>query len=121
MDKEVAGVTIDSRKVEKDYLFIAIDGERVNAHKFIPDTIEKGAMCVISHEDLGETDFPYILVESTGQALLDTAKLYRDSFDIKVVGITGKCRKDKHKGNDLLLYCLRNTVIHKTLGNFNNE
>ena len=61
LDKEVAGVTIDSRKVEKDYLFIAIDGERVNAHKFIPDTIEKGAMCVISHEDLGETDFPYIL------------------------------------------------------------
>ena len=63
LDKEVAGVTIDSRKVEKDYLFIAIDGERVNAHKFIPDTIKKGAMCVISHEDLGETDFPYILVE----------------------------------------------------------
>lgn len=100
LDKEVAGVTIDSRKVEKDYLFIAIDGERVNAHKFIPDTIEKGAMCVISHEDLGETDFPYILVESTGQALLDTAKLYRDSFDIKVVRNHRKCRKDKHKGND---------------------
>ena len=59
----------------------------------IPDTIEKGAMCVISHEDLGETDFPYILVESTGQALLDTAKLYRDSFDIKVVGITGSVGK----------------------------
>jgi UDP-N-acetylmuramoyl-tripeptide--D-alanyl-D-alanine ligase len=32
LDKEVAGVTIDSRKVEKDYLFIAIDGERVNVH-----------------------------------------------------------------------------------------
>ena len=46
-------------------------------------------MCVVSHEDLGETDFPYILVESTGQALLDIAKLYRDSFDMKVVGITG--------------------------------
>ena len=97
LDKEVAGVTIDSRKVEKDYLFIAIDGERVNAHKFIPDTIEKGAMCVISHEDLGETDFPYILVESTGQALLDTAKLYRDSFDIKVVGITGSVGKTSTK------------------------
>ncbi len=33
-------------------------------------------MCVVSHEDLGETDFPYILVESTGQALLDIAKLF---------------------------------------------
>ena len=87
LSQEVAGVVIDSRKVEKDYLFVAIDGERFNAHQFIPDTIEKGALCVVSHEDLGETDFPYILVESTGQALLDIAKLYRDSFDVKVVGI----------------------------------
>ena len=44
--KEVAGVVIDSRKVEKDFLFVAIDGERVNAHKFIPDTIRNGALCL---------------------------------------------------------------------------
>ena len=120
LDKEVAGVTIDSRKVEKDYLFIAIDGERVNAHKFISDTIEKGAMCVISHEDLGKTDFPYILVESTGQALLDTAKLYRDSFDIKVVGITGSVGKTSTK--EMIASVLsQKYCVHKTLGNFNNE
>lgn len=120
LDKEVAGVTIDSRKVEKDYLFIAIDGERVNAHKFIPDTIEKGAMCVISHEDLGETDFPYILVESTGQALLDTAKLYRDSFDIKVVGITGSVGKTSTKEMIASVLSEKYNVL-KTEGNFNNE
>ena len=68
---EVSGVVIDSRKVEDNYLFVAIDGTNVNAHKFIPDTIKRGAACVVSHEDLGETDYPYILVESTGQALLD--------------------------------------------------
>ena len=84
LSQEVTDVVIDSRKVEKGNLFVAIDGENVNAHKFIPDTIEKGALCVVSHEDLGDTDYPYILVESTGQALLDIAKLYRDSFDVKV-------------------------------------
>ena len=120
LDKEVAGVTIDSRKVEKDYLFIAIDGERVNAHKFIPDTIEKGAMCVISHEDLGETDFPYILVESTGQALLDTAKLYRDSFDIKVVGITGSVGKTSTKEMVASVLSQKYRTL-KTAGNFNNN
>ena len=120
LDKEVAGVTIDSRKVEKDYLFIAIDGERVNAHKFIPDTIEKGALCVISHEDLGETDFPYILVESTGQALLDTAKLYRDSFDIKVVGITGSVGKTSTK-ETIASVLAQKYKVKKTQGNFNNE
>ena len=68
LSQEVSGVVIDSRKVQPGYLFVAIDGERVNAHKFIPDTVKAGAMCVVSHEDLGETDFPYILVESTGTA-----------------------------------------------------
>ena len=120
LEKEVAGVTIDSRKVEEDFLFIAIDGVKVNAHKFIPDTIKKGALCVISHEDLGETDFPYILVENTGQALLDTAKLYRDSLPIKVVGITGSVGKTSTK--EMIASVLAQKFrVHKTLGNFNNE
>ena len=118
--KEVAGVVIDSGKVEKDYLFVAIDGANVNAHKFIPDTIEKGALCVVSHEDLGETGFPYILVESTGQALLDIAKLYRDSFDIKVVGITGSVGKTSTK--EIIASVLEEKFkVLKTEGNYNNE
>lgn len=117
---EVSGVVIDSRKVKENYLFVAIDGANVNAHKFIPDTIEKGAACVVSHEDLGETDYPYILVESTGQALLDIAKLYRDSFDLKVVGITGSAGKTSTK--EMIASVLSQKYnVHKTLGNFNNE
>ncbi len=120
LDTEVEGVVIDSRKVKKGDLFVAIDGVKVNAHKFIPDTIEKGALCVVSHEDLGETDFPYILVESTGQALLDIAKLYRDSFDIKVVGISGSVGKTSTK--EMVASVLSQKYsVHKTLGNFNNE
>lgn len=120
LTREAAGVVIDSRKVEKDFLFVAIDGENVNAHKFIPDTIEKGALCVVSHEDLGETDYPYILVESTGQALLDIAKLYRDSFDVKVVGITGSVGKTSTK-EMIASVVSQKYPVHKTLGNFNNE
>ncbi len=120
LDLEVSGVTIDSRKVENGYLFVAIDGRRVNAHKYIPDTVKKGALCVVSHEDLGETDFNYILVESTGQALLDIAKLYRDSFDVKVVGITGSVGKTSTK--EMISSVLAQKYnVHKTLGNFNNE
>lgn len=117
LSQEVSGVVIDSRKVQPGYLFVAIDGERVNAHKFIPDTVKAGAMCVVSHEDLGETDFPYILVESTGQALLDIAKLYRDSFDMKVVGITGSVGKTSTK--EMIASVLAQKYhVHKTLGNF---
>lgn len=120
LSKEAAGVVIDSRKVEQDYLFVAIDGVKVNAHRFIPDTIKRGALCVVSHEDLGETDYPYILVESTGQALLDIAKLYRDSFNMKVVGITGSVGKTSTK--EMVASVLAQKYrVHKTLGNFNNE
>lgn len=118
--QEVEGVVIDSRKVKPGYLFVAIDGLKVNAHKFIPDTVKAGALCVVSHEDLGETDFPYILVESTGQALLDIAKLYRDSFDIKVVGITGSAGKTSTK-EMIASVVSQKYSVHKTLGNFNNE
>ncbi|GFI42824.1 UDP-N-acetylmuramoyl-tripeptide--D-alanyl-D-alanine ligase [Lachnospiraceae bacterium] len=118
--QEVEGVVIDSRKVMPGYLFVAIDGVKVNAHKFIPDTVKAGALCVVSHEDLGETDFPYILVESTGQALLDIAKLYRDSFDIKVVGITGSAGKTSTK-EMIASVAAQKYQVHKTLGNFNNE
>ena len=120
LSREAAGVVIDSRKVEKDYLFVAIDGVKVNAHRFIPDTIKKGALCVVSHEDLGETDYPYILVESTGQALLDIARLYRNSFDIKVVGITGSAGKTSTK-EMIASVVSQKYMVHKTLGNFNNE
>ena len=118
--REVEGVVIDSRKVRPGYLFVAIDGVKVNAHKFIPDTVRAGALCVVSHEDLGETDYPYILVESTGQALLDIAKLYRDSFDIKVVGITGSAGKTSTK-EMIASVIAQKYRVHKTLGNFNNE
>ena len=120
LDQEADGVVIDSRKVRPGYLFVAIDGVKVNAHKFIPDTVKAGALCVVSHEDLGETDYPYILVESTGQALLDIAKLYRDSFDLKVVGITGSAGKTSTK--EMIASVLAQKYnVHKTLGNFNNE
>lgn len=120
LGREVSGVVIDSRKVEKDHLFVAIDGEKFNAHQFIPDTIQKGALCVVSHEDLGETDFPYILVESTGQALLDIAKLYRDTINPKVVGITGSVGKTSTK-EMIASVIAQKYKTHKTPGNFNNE
>ena len=83
-------------------------------------TIEKGALCVVSQEDLGETDFPYILVESTNQALLDIAKLYRDAFDVKVVGISGSVGKTSTKEMIASVLSQKYNVL-KTAGNFNNE
>ena len=55
---EVSSVTIDSRKVVKGSLFIAIKGARVDGHDLIPQTMESGALCALSERDLGDARFP---------------------------------------------------------------
>ena len=69
--REVSSVVIDSRKVEKDSLFIAIKGARVDGHSFIPQVMENGALCSVSEQDLGNVPYPYIRVSSCAQALKD--------------------------------------------------
>ena len=118
--KEVSSVVIDSRKVEKDSLFIAIRGARADGHTFIPQTIKDGALCAVSEEDLGAVSHPYILVDSCEQALKDIAEHYRRSLDIKVVGISGSVGKTSTKEMIASVLSQKYNVL-KTAGNFNNE
>ena len=106
--KEIAGAVIDSRQVESGYLFIAVKGEKVDGHQFIPQVFEKGALAVLSEQELSEPAGPYIRVESTLGAMKKLAAYYRRSLDIKVVGITGSVGKTSTKemiasGNENLL------------------
>lgn len=118
--REVSGVVIDSRKVTADCLFVAIRGARVDGHTFIPQVMADGALCSVSEQDLGETDFPYIKVDSCEQALKDIAEHYRRSLDIKVVGISGSVGKTSTKEMIASVLSQRYSVL-KTEGNFNNE
>ena len=118
--REVSGVVIDSRKVEKDSLFVAIKGARVDGHSFIPQVMEKGALCSVSEQDLGDVDYPYIRVASCEQALKDIAEHYRRSLDIKVVGISGSVGKTSTKEMIASVLSQKYSVL-KTEGNFNNE
>ena len=74
LPREVSSVVIDSRKAEKDSLFIAIRGARVDGHSFIPKVMEQGALCAVSEEDLGDVPYSYIKVASCEQALKDIAE-----------------------------------------------
>ncbi len=119
-DREVSDVVIDSRKAGKGSLFIAIKGARADGHTFIPQVMEKGALCSVSEQDLGDTDYPYIRVDSCAQALKDIAEHYRRSLDIKVVGISGSVGKTSTKEMIASVLSQRYSVL-KTEGNFNNE
>ncbi|MBO4901785.1 MAG: UDP-N-acetylmuramoyl-tripeptide--D-alanyl-D-alanine ligase [Lachnospiraceae bacterium] len=126
-DAEVTGVVIDSRKVEPGNLFVATRGERVDGHSFIPQVWEKGALCVITEEDLADSAFikdgirgNYIVVESSFQALKDLAKFYRSVLDITVIGVTGSVGKTSTK--EMIASVLSKQFrVQKTAGNFNNE
>lgn len=117
---EVLGVVIDSRQVESGYLFVAIPGEKVDGHKFIPDVFAKGAAAVLSEQQLEDPAGPYILVESTTKALRDLTEYYRKSLDIKVVGITGSVGKTSTKEMIASVLSEKYRVL-KTEGNYNNE
>ena len=118
--KVICGAVIDSRLVEKDYLFIPIKGERVDGHSFIPQVFEKGACCVLSEIVLENPAGPYIRVDSSELALKKIAAFYRQSLPIKVVGITGSVGKTSTK-EMISSVIAQKYRVHKTAGNFNNE
>ena len=119
-EKTIAEITTDSRKAGKDSLFVAIKGERVDAHKFIPAVFEQGSLCVISEQELEDPAGAYIQVDSSLQAIKDIAEFYRKQLDIKVVGITGSVGKTSTKEMIASVLSEKYRVL-KTLGNFNNE
>lgn len=114
----IAGVERDSRKIEKDWLFVAIPGEKVDGHAFIPQVLEKGAACALSQQKLDVE--PYILVTDTQQALKDLAEYYRKKLTIPVVGVTGSVGKTSTK--EMIASVLsQKYCVQKTAGNYNNE
>ena len=90
---EITAVNIDSRRIEKGHLFVAIPGTVTDGHKFIPKAIELGAaavLCEIIPEEK-TAGVTYIKVASTEDAVGKVATLfYGDpSRKLKLVGVTG--------------------------------
>ncbi len=117
---EVTSVVTDSREVTEGALFIALRGERVDGHRFIPEVFARGAAAVISEEELADPAGPYIRVTSGPQALADIAAYYRGTLSIPIVGITGSVGKTSTK--EMIATVLEQKYrVAKTEGNFNNE
>lgn len=118
-------VCIDTRKIQKDNIYIAIKGERFDGNKFVIDAFKKGASIAIVSEILFDIDKDnevetVILVDDTEKALLDLASFYRKKLGLTVVGVTGSCGKTSTK--DLIAAFLSEKYkVFKTKGNFNNQ
>ena len=116
----ITSVERDSRAVKDGSLFLAIKGERVDGHEFIEKCYDSGAVCAICEKAPENPKKPYILVDSTLNAVKDIAKAYRKKFDIPVVGVSGSVGKTSTKE---MLYAVlsQRFKTHKTQGNLNNE
>lgn len=118
--REISGVVLDSRLIQKDYLFIAAKGERVDGHSYIENAYQSGALAVICEQIPQAPSGPYILVENSLTALKAIAKWYRSQLNIKVVGITGSVGKTSTKEFISSVLAQKYNVL-KTEGNYNNE
>lgn len=99
--KSALHVTIDSREVKPNSIFIAIKGEKFNGHDFVDEALAKGVNAVIINEDelkkYENCDGTIITVENTTQALGDLANSWRKKLPAKVIGITGSNGKTTTK------------------------
>lgn len=117
---ECSGLSIDSRKISKNYMFIAISGENFNANNFASIALEQGAKYAIIDEKEYFIDHRTILVENGLQCLQDLAKFHRNFLKTPIVAITGSNGKTTTK--ELIYSVLSKKYNTKaTLGNLNNH
>lgn len=122
--KSLSSVEIDSRKVRKGSLFVAIKGEKFDGHNFIKDALNSGAAAVvIQSKKLKKFSFleiPVITVEDTTRAYGQIAGIWRDKLSAKVISITGSNGKTTVK--EMVSTLLREKYkVVKTEANNNNH
>lgn len=116
----ISSVERDSRCIKKNSLFLAIKGERADGHDYIEKCYNSGAICAICEKAPQNPAKPYILVDSTLEAVKKIGAAYRRKFNIPVVGVSGSVGKTSTKE---MLYAVlsQKYKTHKTQGNLNNE
>ncbi len=105
LPEHIAGVSTDSRTVRAGELFVALRGEKFDAHRFLDEAARGGAAAAVVDQPLpGEPPLPLIKVKDTSRALLDLAAHQRRRLRAKVVAITGSNGKTTTK--DLTAHAL---------------
>ena len=120
----VDNVTSNSKEVAKGTLFICVKGERTDGHKYIPQAVAQGAVCVLISEDMDCQDIPdefyFIKVSDTLKAFQAVAAWYRKRYEIPVIGVSGSVGKTTTKEMIACALSAGKNVV-KTIGNKNSQ
>ncbi|GAB1268827.1 UDP-N-acetylmuramoyl-tripeptide--D-alanyl-D-alanine ligase [Aurantivibrio infirmus] len=119
-DCEFDHVSTDTRAVQSGDLFVALRGEKFDAHQFLQQAVEKNVSGLVVEQVDKSIGLPQLVVSDSTIALGKLAQINRENFLGKVIGITGSCGKTTVKT------MLRNILsckgsVHATEGNFNNH
>ena len=120
-DTVLKHISIDSRTMKGNDLFVPIIGEKVDAHRFIDQAFEHGAAAVLTSEhDLMESEKPFIRVADTKKALQAVGSFYRERLTLPLIGITGSVGKTTTREMVACALGARYRV-YKTPGNSNSQ
>jgi UDP-N-acetylmuramoyl-tripeptide--D-alanyl-D-alanine ligase len=116
----ICNVSTDTRTVTNGALFLALLGERFDAHQFVAQAITNGAVVAVVSRPLADVAIPQILVADTRVALGQISAWVRKQLDLQIVAITGSCGKTTLK--EMCAAILQQVApVLATQGNLNNE
>lgn len=104
-----SGISINSRKIFSDEMFVAIRGDVHDGHNFTEDVVEQGIRgLIISRDKIGDLPLEKwqdkgilcVAVDNTTRSLGDLAAFNRKRSNVSVAAITGSNGKNHHKGDD---------------------
>lgn len=91
LDRNVEGIAYDSRRMQRNGLFVALRGEKVDGNQFINQAIEKGATVIVSEQEEKSARATCLVVDNARNALADLAATFygRPARRLKMVAVTG--------------------------------
>jgi UDP-N-acetylmuramoyl-tripeptide--D-alanyl-D-alanine ligase len=117
-----AGAAVDSRQARPGCLFVALRGERVDGHAYLPEALHHGAAVALVERpvDAGDRDVALVQVPDSVAALQELAAWWRSRSAVRVVGITGSTGKTLAK--EIVADVLSRTqAVLRNEGNLNSE
>jgi UDP-N-acetylmuramoyl-L-alanyl-D-glutamate--2,6-diaminopimelate ligase len=91
LDRVVESIAYDSRRVQRNGLFVALRGEKVDGHQFVEPAVEKGATVIVTEHEVQSPRATCLVVENTRSALADLAATFyeRPARRLKLAAVTG--------------------------------
>jgi UDP-N-acetylmuramoyl-L-alanyl-D-glutamate--2,6-diaminopimelate ligase len=91
LDRVVESIAYDSRRVQRNGLFVALRGEKSDGHQFIDQAVEKGATVVVTEHEVQSPRATCVVVENTRSALADLGATFyqQPARRLKLAAVTG--------------------------------